>query len=208
MAERPVNPVLKQILDFGPPIAFFLIYRRIKDETYVVGGVEYEGFIAASVLFIPILLMAMGTLAILSRKISRIHIFTLFMVLLFGGLTVWFNDERFFKMKTSLVYGTIALLLIIGLVQGKSYVKSLLGDYLDMQDEGWIKFAQGIAAINILLAAINEFVWRTMTTETWVTIETFAIPGLSVVLTIALIFSLQKYVIELPNEAEDDQSSV
>ncbi|MEO0905347.1 MAG: septation protein IspZ, partial [Pseudomonadota bacterium] len=117
MAEKAINPVVKQVLELGPTLAFFLIYLRIRDETFTIAGTEYTGFIVAALIFIPILLAAMGILWFLTGKLSRMQIFTAFMVIFFGGLTAYFNDERFFKMKTTIVYGVMAGLLGIGLLQ-------------------------------------------------------------------------------------------
>lgn len=114
MTERKINPVLKQTLELGPTIAFFLIYIWIKDETYTFAGTDYSGFIVAALVLIPLLLGAMAVLWALTRKISRMQVFTAFMVIFFGGLTAWFNDETFFKMKTTIVYGVFAA--ILGLV--------------------------------------------------------------------------------------------
>ncbi len=97
MTDRPVNPILKQVLELGPTIVFFLLYLRLRDSTYTIGGTEYSGFIVATVAFIPVLLLAMGILWYLTGKLSRMQVFTAFMVIFFGGLTAWFNDERFFK---------------------------------------------------------------------------------------------------------------
>ena len=93
MNEKTVNPVLKQVLELGPTVIFFLIYLRIKDEVYTFGGTDYSGFIVATIVFVPILLVAMGILWILTGKLSRIQVFTAFMVIFFGALTAWFNDE-------------------------------------------------------------------------------------------------------------------
>ena len=122
MAEqrKDINPILKQVLELGPTLVFFLIYLRMRDETYSFGGTDYSGFIVSTIVFIPILLAAMAVLWKLTGKLSRMQVFTAFMVVFFGALTAWFNDERFFKMKTTLVYGTFSAILGIGLVQGKS----------------------------------------------------------------------------------------
>ena len=87
MADKKINPVLKQVLELGPTLAFFLIYLRIKEETYTVGGTDYTGFIVAALIFVPILLVAMGILWLLTGKLSRMQVFTAFMVIFFGGLT-------------------------------------------------------------------------------------------------------------------------
>lgn len=202
MAERAINPVLKQVLELGPTVVFFLIYLRIKEEAYIWGGTEYSGFIVATLVFVPILLVAMGVLWMLTGKLSRMQIFTAFMVIFFGGLTAWFNDERFFKMKTSIVYGVFAALLGIGLLRGRSYLEFVMGEVLKMQHEGWMILTRRMFVFFLALAAANEFVWRTMSTETWVKIETFGFPALLFLALWAQIVALQPYLIEEPSDTE------
>ena len=128
--ERQINPVLKQVLELGPPLLFFAGYLYLRDETFTIAGTEYDGFIIAATIFVPILLASIGVLWWLTGKISRMQVFTAVLVVLFGGLTVWFNDESFFKMKTSIVYGVFAAILGLGLLQGRSYLKYLMGEAL------------------------------------------------------------------------------
>ncbi|WP_322891326.1 MULTISPECIES: inner membrane-spanning protein YciB [unclassified Yoonia] len=198
MAARQINPVLKQVLELGPTLAFFLIYLRIKDETYTIAGTDYTGFIIAALVFVPILLVAMGILWALTGKLSRMQIFTAFMVIFFGGLTAWFNDERFFKMKTTIVYGAMAGLLGIGLLRGQSYLQYVMEEFLPMRREGWMIFTRRLAFIFTVLAIANEIIWRTQSTETWVKLETFAFPVVLFVFLWFQIMALQKYLIEDP----------
>lgn len=203
MAARQINPVLKQVLELGPTLAFFLIYLRIKDETYTIGGTEYTGFIIAALVFVPILLVGMGILWVLTRKLSRMQIFTAFMVIFFGGLTAWFNDERFFKMKTTIVYGAMAGVLGIGLLRGQSYLQFVMEEFLPMRREGWMIFTRRLAFIFTVLAIANEIIWRTQSTETWVKLETFAFPVVLFVFLWFQIMALQKYLIEDPAQSGD-----
>jgi intracellular septation protein len=196
MNEKTVNPVLKQVLELGPTVIFFLIYLRIKDEVYTFGGTDYSGFIVATIVFVPILLVAMGVLWILTGKLSRIQVFTAFMVIFFGALTAWFNDERFFKMKTSIVNGLFAVILGIGLLRGKSLLQYVMGDMIPMEQEGWMILTKRLAFGFAVLAVANEIVWRTMSTDAWVKIETFAFPAALFLFLWAQIVMLQKYVIE------------
>ena len=200
---KTINPILKQVLELGPTLAFFLIYLRIKDDFYVIGGTEYSGFIVAALVFVPILLVAMGILCALTGKLSRMQIFTAFMVIFFGGLTAWFNDERFFKMKTTIVYGAMAGLLGIGLLRGQSYLQYVMEEFLPMQREGWMIFTKRLAFIFTVLAIANEIIWRTQSTETWVKLETFAFPVVLFVFLWFQIVGLQKYLIEEPAQSKD-----
>jgi len=196
MAERAINPILKQVLELGPTIVFFLIYLRIRDNTYVIGGTEYTGFIVATLIFVPILLVAMGILWFLTKQLSRMQIFTAFMVIFFGGLTAYFNDERFFKMKTSIVYGVFAVILGIGLLRGRSYLEWVMGEFLPMEPAGWMILTKRLTVMFLVLAAANELIWRTQSTDLWVKLETFAFPVVLFVFLWSQIVMLQKYLIE------------
>ena len=154
--------------------------------------------------FIPILLVAMAILWRLSGKLSRMQVFTAFMVIFFGGLTAYFNDERFFKMKTSIVYGCMAALLAIGLARGQSWLQFVMGELLPMQQEGWMILTKRLTAMFIGLAAANEFIWRTMSTDTWVKLETFALPAALVLFLWWQIFALQRFLID--EEAASEES--
>ncbi len=196
MTDKPLNPVVKQVLELGPPLLFFVAYLYMRDEVYMIGGVEYSGFIAAAGLFVPILLASMAILWNLTGKLSRMQVFTVVMVVVFGGLTVWFNDERFFKMKTTLVYGLFAAILGIGLLQGRSYLAWVMAEFLPMMDEGWMKLTRRMTLFFGALAIGNEIVWRTMSDDAWVKIETFGFPILMFLFLWGQIVALQKYLIE------------
>jgi intracellular septation protein len=191
--EKEINPILKQVLELGPPLVFFLIYLMIRDETYLVAGVEYTGFIVATLVFVPILLVAMGILWALTGRLSRMQIFTAFMVVFFGGLTAWFNDERFFKMKTTIVYGFLAAILAIGLAQGRSYLAYVMSEMIPLKPEGWMLLTRRLTAFFVFLALLNEVIWRTLSTDTWVKIETFGFPVLMFLFLWTQIVALQKY---------------
>lgn len=205
MTARPINPILKQALELGPTLAFFLLYLRIRDETYVIGGESYGGFIVAALAFVPLLLVAMGILWVLTKELSRMQIFTAFMVIFFGGLTAYFNDERFFKMKTTIVYGVMSGLLGIGLLRGQSYLQYVMSDLMPMQREGWMILTRALCFAFAVLALANEVIWRTQSTDLWVKLETFAFPIALMVFMFGQIIRLQRYMI-LPQEDGADQS--
>ena len=193
---REINPILKQVLELGPTLAFFVLYIRIKDDTFTFAGTEYTGFIVAAVLFVPVLLVAMGILWALTGKLSRMQVFTAFMVIFFGGLTAWFNDERFFKMKTTIVYGLLALILGVGLLRGRSWLEYVMADMLPMRSEGWMILTKRLVMAFAALAIANEIVWRTMSTDAWVKIETFGFPLALMAFMMWQFSQLQPYLIE------------
>ena len=194
--SREINPVLKQFLELGPPLVFFVIYLKIRDNSYEFGGAEYSGFIVSTLIFVPIILIAMAVLWALTGKLSRMQLFTAFMVVFFGGLTAYSNDERFFKMKTSIVYAVFAALLGIGLLRGQSWLAFVLQDALPMREEGWMILTRRLCAMFVALALLNELIWRTMSNDAWVVIETFGFPIALIAFLFWQITALQKYLLE------------
>ena len=200
MAERKINPILKQVLELGPTILFFLIYMRIKDQTYTLGATEYSGFIVAALILVPILLVATLILWLLTGTVSRMQLFVGVMVIFFGGLTAWFNDESFFKMKTTIVYGTFAVILGAGLLRGRSMLQWVMADALPMKPEGWMILTRRLMVMFAALAVANEAIWRTQSTELWVKLETFAMPAALFLFLMGNSMALQKYMIEEPKD--------
>ncbi|GAA6200325.1 inner membrane-spanning protein YciB [Aquicoccus sp. SU-CL01552] len=194
--KKDVNPILRQVLELGPPVAFFVLYLKLRDQDFDIGGTTYSGFIVSTVLFVPLMLAAMAILWRLTGKLSRLQIFTAFIVIFFGGLTAWFNDERFFKMKTTIVYGIFSGLLGLGLVQGRSYLAFVMSDMLPMKEVGWMILTRRLCLGFAVLAGANELVWRTMSTDLWVKIETFGFPIALFLFLWWQVMGLQKYLIE------------
>lgn len=173
---KPISPGLKLALELGPVLIFFVAYLQVREETFIILGRDYSGFIVVTTAFIPLLLASMAVLRKLTGKISRMQVVTAVMVIFFGGLTVYFNDERFFKMKTTIVYGLFATILGFGLLRGKSFLAYVMEDMLPMTEEGFMILTRRLTAAFAVLAVANEIVWRTMSTDAWVKIETFGFP--------------------------------
>ncbi len=200
MAERKINPVVKQVLELGPTVVFFLVYMWIKDESYQLGGVAYSGFIVAAVLLVPLLLASIAALWWLTGSLSRMQIFVAVMVIFFGGLTAWFNDERFFKMKTTIVYGSFAVILGAGLLRGRSLLQWVMAEALPMKSEGWMILTRRLALMFAALAVANEVIWRTQSTELWVKLETFAMPAALFLFLMLQFAMLARYMDEPPQD--------
>ncbi|MDP3261771.1 MAG: inner membrane-spanning protein YciB [Tabrizicola sp.] len=200
MADKTINPVLKQVLELGPTLVFFAIYMWIKDDKFQIGGTEYSGFIVAALVLVPILLVSIAALWRLTGQLSRMQIFVGVMVIFFGGLTAWFNDESFFKMKTSIVYGTFATILTVGLLQGRSYLQWVMAEALPMMPEGWMILTRRLTMMFAALAVANEVIWRTQSTELWVKLETFGMPVALFLFLMLQITMLNRYMIEAPDE--------
>ena len=200
MAGRKINTWLKLGLELGPVIAFFVAFVRLKDQTVTIGGTDYGGFILATMGFVPLMLLSTAILWRLTGRIAPMQIATLVLVVVFGGLSVWFNDERFFKMKTSIVYGVFAGILGVGLLQGRSYLAYVMAEMLPMQEAGWMILTRRLCLGFVVLAGANEVVWRTMSDDTWVKIETFGFPIALFAFLWWQVVQLQHYMIDPPGK--------
>ena len=171
------NSLIKSFLEFGPLLVFFISYKYAPIGENFVDNPDLGKIIFATKLFIPVIL---GSLIIgwaVTREISKMPLFTAAVVLVFGGLTIWLQNDTFIKMKPSIIYVTFAGILAFGLVKRKSYLKTLLGSALPMRDEGWILLTKRFMVLFFVLASLNEVIWRTMSTDQWITFKTFVIPA-------------------------------
>ena len=196
MSDGKVNAKLKAGLEFGPVLAFFVGYIVLREQVFEIAGRPYEGFIVLTGLFIPVFALASFLMWKLVGRVSRIQIFTLVMVVVFGTLTVWLNDERFFKMKGTIVFGLIAALLWIGLARGQSWLEYVLEGLLKLRHEGWMILTRRLAWFFAGLAVANEVIWRSMSTDIWVTFDTFGQPGAIFVFFMAQARLIEAHLIE------------
>lgn len=210
--KQPINPLLKLVLEIGPLAVFFLSFqygREILSNPAV--GRLFEGVIGAGAIrgesgpvfvatafFMVAILLSLGISWALTRTLPKMAVVTAIVVAIFGGLTLWLRDETFIKMKPTIVNSIFALILGFGLLQGRSYLKYLMGAALPLTDQGWMIFTARWVMFFLFLAALNEVVWRTQTTEFWVSFKTFA----NLPLTIGFIAMhwgfLQRHALEAP----------
>jgi len=175
MSEKKINPKLKTLLELGPILLFFVAYLWLKDRTFTIGGTEYQGFIVVTAGFIPVFLASIGALWRLTGHLSRMQVMTAVLIVVFGGLSVWFNDPRFFKMKPTMIYLLFGGVLLAGLLRGSSYLQSLMEGLMPLTDQGWMILTRRLMYFFFSLAILNEIVWRTMSEETWVYFKTFGL---------------------------------
>ncbi|UWQ77976.1 septation protein IspZ [Leisingera sp. S132] len=176
MAAKKINPTLKMLLELGPVVLFFIGYLKLKDEVFLIGGSEYKGFIVITAAFIPLMIASTLALWKLTGHLSRMQFATLVLVVLFGGMSVWFNDDRFIKMKPTMLYLLFGGLLGIGLLRGQSWLKVVMEELMPLQQEGWMILTRRLCAFFFGLAVANELIWRTQSTEIWVYFKTFGLP--------------------------------
>jgi intracellular septation protein len=202
MTAKTIRPGVKLALEYGPIIAFFVGYVLLKDRVFMIGGTEYSGFVAVTALFIPILAVATFLQWRLSGHLSKMQIATLVLVVVFGGLSIWFNDERFFKMKPTIIYLLFAGILGFGLMRGQSYLEAVMDQALPLERAGWMKLTKRLALFFLALAIANEAIWRTMSTDAWVSFKTFGLP-----LSIFAFFMAQSGLFSKYGTAEEEKES-
>ncbi|WP_372800559.1 inner membrane-spanning protein YciB [Paracoccus seriniphilus] len=170
------KPWVKPALELGPVMLFFLVFVLKRGETVSLWGQEYGGFILATLVFIPALALATLIQWRLSGRLAPMQIATLVLVVVFGGLSVWLNDPRFFKMKPTMIYLLFAGLLGFSLIARKNWLQAVLSEALPMNADGWRKLTLRMTILFLALAMANELVWRTMSESTWVYFKTFGLP--------------------------------
>ncbi|MEY4984668.1 MAG: hypothetical protein RIR62_2934 [Pseudomonadota bacterium] len=173
--EKKINPVVKMVLELGPILLFFAGYVKFKDQSFQVLGGSYNGFIVMTAAFVPLMVVTTGLLWWLTGKLSKMQIVTLVLVVVFGGLSVWLNDERFFKMKPTMIYLLFGGILGFGLMRGQSYLQAVMGEALALKPEGWMILTRRLTGFFLALAVANELVWRLMSTDAWVNFKTFGL---------------------------------
>lgn len=167
---------LRALLEYGPLLVFFVAFLLLRDKTLMIMGREYSGFIVATLIFIPVLILSTLGLWKVTGKLSPMQVATLVLVIVFGGLSVWLNDPRFFKMKPTIIYLLFAGILGYAWLAGKNWLEAVLSEALPMRAEGWRKLTARMALMFLALAFANELVWRTMSETNWVYFKTFGLP--------------------------------
>jgi len=203
MAQRQLNPGVRFALEYGPIIAFFVLYVLLKDRTFMLGATEYSGFVAVTAMFIPLLAAATFFQWRLTGHLSKMQIATLVLVVVFGGLSIWFNDERFFKMKPTIIYLLFAGILGFGLMRGQSYLEAVMDQAMPLERQGWMILTKRLALFFLALAVANEAVWRSLSTDAWVNFKTFGLP-----LSIFAFFMLQTGLFSRYGVSEEEKEEI
>jgi len=174
---------LKTVLEFGPLVAFFAANWW--------GGI----FIAT----MAIMIVTPITLAItwfITRELSVMPIVTLLFVAVFGGMTLYLQDETFIKIKVTIINTLFAVILLGGIALKKPLLKFVFGQAMNLDEAGWKKITINWGVFFLALALINELVWRNVTTDTWVSFKTFGILPLTFIFAITQLPLMQRHMID------------
>lgn len=185
-----LNPLAKLALELGPLVLFF--FANAYSDRFFGIPADRRIFVATG-LFVAATLIALAIHYVLVRKLPIMPLVSAVVVVVFGGLTILLNDETFIKLKPTIVNTLFGVLLLGGLAFGKPLLKVVMDSMFELTDEGWRKLTLRWAIFFFVLAALNEVVWRTQTTDVWVNFKVFAIMPLTVVFALAQTPLLMRY---------------
>jgi len=178
-----MKSLYKLLIDIGPLAVFFIFYTR-------------SGLQASILPFMVATVIAVLFSYILEKKIPIMPTVGAGIVLLFGGLTIYFDNDIFFKMKPTIINVLFAVILYGGILINKPLLKYLLGAALKLEEAGWKILTQRWIGFFIALAVLNEIVWRTQSTDIWVNFKVFGILPITFIFTMTQFPLIKKYQIE------------
>ena len=192
-SDAQPRPLVKLALELGPLLVFFLTFRYGREllgvpaihdlVAPVTGAAALAGqggpLFLATAAFMVAIAVSLKVSWWLTRRLPRMAVVTAVFVAVFGGLTLWLQDATFIKMKPTIVSLVFAAVLGAGLLRGRSYLKDLMGEAMPISDAGWMIFTRRWVVFFAAMAVLNELIWRSLPTETWVAFKTFGYVSLT-----------------------------
>lgn len=182
-----MSPLRKILLEAGPLLIFFGVNIRY-------------GIMAATAAFMVTTAITLPLIWLQERKVPVMPLVTAAVVMLFGGLTLWLDNDMFIKLKPTIVSVVFVLVLGIGLLRGRNILQVMMGAAFSLTDAGWRQLTQRWIIFFCTLAVLNELVWRTQSTDTWVSFKVFGI------LPLTLLFALAQMPLILRHQPPQEAS--
>ena len=208
--KRPaLNPFLKLVLEMGPLMVFFFansrpaLFRPLVEPFLPVAALagEQANILTATGVFMIVMLISLVVTFALTRHLPIMPLVTGVVVLVFGGLTLYFQDSLFIKLKPTIVNTLFGGVLLGGLVLGKSLLPIILDTVFQLDETGWRKLTLRWGLFFLLLALLNEVVWRTQSDDFWVNFKVWGVMPLTILFAISQTPLIMKHQV-----AEDSRS--
>lgn len=196
---KPAHPAwLPFAIDFGPLLVFFATFKLTKSDG-AFG--DTAGAIQGTIAFMIAILIAVAVSQWKLKKVSPMLWLSAILVIGFGGLTIWLNDERFIEMKPTFIYAGFAALLLGGWWRGKPLLKYLLqAAYHGLSDEGWLILSRNWGLFFVAMAAINEGLRAALAFDTWLTVKVWGVTALSFLFAMSQVPVMLRYGLNLGEE--------
>lgn len=178
--DANARPLLKLVIELGPLIVFFLVYSR--------AGIYW----ATGTLMVATVASLIASRTMFGRLLAM-PVVTAVLVVVFGGLTFWLDDPRFIKIKPTIINLLFAGVLLAGLIMRRPLLKMLFGEAFNLTEEGWRKLSVRWTLFFLVLAALNEVVWRNFSESAWVSFKVFGILPLTLVFAMAQIGLIKRH---------------
>ena len=179
----PQHPLVRLVVELGPLLIFFFANAQ-------------WGIFAGTGAFMAAILVSFSVSLWMERRVPVMPLVTAVVVLVFGGLTLYLQDELFIKLKPTILYSLFAAVLAFGLVTGRNFLQIVLGSVLQVDARGWRILTVRWALFFVAMAVVNEFVWRTFSTDTWVSFKLFGFLPLTFAFSLAQVPLLNRHQIE------------
>ena len=173
----------KLLIELGPLVAFFAANW--------LGGIFW-----GTGVFMAATAVALAASWMLTGKLAMVPLVSAVFVAVFGALTLWLHSDLFIKVKVTLVNVLFGAVLLGGAAMGRSYLKLIMGEAVKLQEKAWLTLSIRWGVFFLAMAALNEIVWRTFSTDQWVNFKVFGLLPLTLVFALANTPFMSKHMIE------------
>jgi len=196
--HKEVNPVLKQALELGPLLVFFFANARgewLVERFPALATVGGPIFVATA-LFMVATAVALVASWLIMRSLPIMPLVSGVVVFVFGALTLWLHDDVFIKMKPTIVNTLFGGVLLGGLLFGKSLLGYVFDSAFHLDADGWRKLTFRWGLFFLFLALVNEVVWRSFSTDAWVTFKVWGIMPITLLFTLSQMPLIMRHSID------------
>jgi intracellular septation protein len=185
--QSPLHPALKLALELGPLVLFFIANAR-------------WGIFPATAVFMVAILVALAISYALTSRLPAMALVSAVLVTVFGGLTLLLQDETFIKIKPTIIYALFGATLLAGLLMRRPLLELVFDSVFSLTEEGWRKLTLRWCLFFFGMAVLNEIVWRTTTTDFWVSFKLFgAVP-------LTFLFAALQYRLLMKHDASAEEA--